>query len=101
MLYQVSGPRLRYAYDGVITTDSAWGRGKRVCGTEDGTASLDDLPSFPNHGTDGTGQHIIDKTKELLVSNWSGKAISEEIHPGKKGLSDKSASEILQLELFK
>jgi len=44
--------------DGIVTTDSAGGRGKRVGGTEDGAASLASITAFPDHSHDGTAQHV-------------------------------------------
>jgi len=50
--------------DGIVTTDSAGGRGKRVGSTEDGAAGLASITPFPDHGDDGTAQHVCDETLE-------------------------------------
>lgn len=44
--------------DGVVTTDGARGGGQGVGGTQDGTAGLDDVLALPDHGADGTAQHV-------------------------------------------
>lgn len=62
--------------DGVVATDGARGRGKRVGGTEDGcvnglakmsqgkksrqhtAAGLDSITALPDHGADGARVHV-------------------------------------------
>ena len=44
--------------DGVVTTDGTGSGGQGVGGTQDGTASLDDVLALPNHGADGAAQHV-------------------------------------------
>jgi len=44
--------------DGVVTTDGTGGGVTGVGGTEDDTASLDDVLALPDHGADGTAQHV-------------------------------------------
>lgn len=50
--------------NGEVTTDGARGGGKRVGGTEDGAAGLDDLTALPDHGDDGAAQHVGDEAGE-------------------------------------
>lgn len=45
-------------YNGVVTTDGARGGGKRVGGTEDGTAGLDGVTALPDHGADWAATHV-------------------------------------------
>ena len=47
--------------EGEVAADGARGGGKGIGGTEDGTASLDSVTAFPNHGADGAGGHIWGK----------------------------------------
>jgi len=60
---------MTWNYDGVVTTDGAWGGGERVGCTEHGfvlgcvsgggtAASFDDVLALPDHGNDGTGSHV-------------------------------------------
>jgi hypothetical protein len=44
--------------DGEVATDSAWEGVLGVGGTEDGTAGLDGVTAFPDHGADGAGGHV-------------------------------------------
>lgn len=44
--------------DGVVTTDGTGGGGQGVGGTQDGTAGLDGVLALPDHGADGTAQHV-------------------------------------------
>lgn len=50
--------------DSEVTTDGAGSGGKRVGGTEDGTAGLDDITALPDHGADGAAEHVGNKTLE-------------------------------------
>jgi hypothetical protein len=50
--------------DGKVTTDGARGRGKRVGGTKEDTASLDGITSLPNHGGDRAAQHVLNQAGE-------------------------------------
>jgi len=54
--------------DGIVTTDGTWERVFWVGGTEDGTAGLDSITTFPNHGEDRSAQHVLDESwEEWLV----------------------------------
>ena len=44
--------------DRVVSADGAWAAGERVRGAEDGTAGLDGIAAFPDHGADGAGVHV-------------------------------------------
>jgi hypothetical protein len=84
------------AYEGEVTTDGARGGGERVGGTEDGTASLDGVTAFPDHGADGTRAHIYWRQMSASVGGgkWSEMALVDDVQamrPGKKGFSLKSA----------
>lgn len=70
--------------NGVVTTDGAWSRLKRVGGTEDGTTLLDNVLTLPDSSDDRTRGHVLQETWEerlgLKVSvvltqkllRWSG-----------------------------
>jgi len=47
-----------------ITSDGARCAGKRVCCAEEDAASLDGVTALPNHGADGTTQHVLDQAGE-------------------------------------
>lgn len=44
--------------EGEVTTDGAGSGGQGVGGTQDGAASLDSVLALPDHGADGTAQHV-------------------------------------------
>ena len=44
--------------DGVVTSDGAWVGSERVGGTKDGSAGLAGVTTFPDHGNDGTAEHV-------------------------------------------
>jgi len=50
--------------DGVVEANGSWGRGTGVGGTEDSTASLDDVAAFPDHGDDRSRRHVANETGE-------------------------------------
>jgi len=54
--------------DGVVTTDGTWRRGERVGGTEESSAGLDSITTFPNHSADWSGPHVLDESWE----EWLG-----------------------------
>jgi hypothetical protein len=79
-----------------VAADGARGRGKGVGGTEDGTAGLDGVTAFPDHGADGAGTHVC--CGGLVWNRWWGEGVGkgkeagvQAIRPGKKGLSLKSS----------
>jgi len=44
--------------DGVVTADGTGSGGQGVGGTQNGTAGLNDVLTLPDHGADGTAQHV-------------------------------------------
>jgi hypothetical protein len=44
--------------DGEVTTDGARSRGQGVGGAEEDTAGLDGVTALPDHGGNGTAQHV-------------------------------------------
>jgi len=54
--------------DGEVTADSTRLGGKRIGGTEEGTAGLDSITTFPDHGADGSAAHILDESREEWLS---------------------------------
>lgn len=59
--------------EGEVATDGAGGRGERVGGAEDGTAGLDGVTAFPDHGADGAGAHVWDLLvgdQEVVLAFW-------------------------------
>jgi hypothetical protein len=55
------------SYNGVVTTDGAWGGSGRVGGAEEDTASLDGITALPDHGADGAGTHVCSTVSSDLV----------------------------------
>lgn len=54
--------------DGVVAADGAGGGGERVGGSEENTAGLDGITTFPDHGADWSAAHILDESWE----EWLG-----------------------------
>jgi hypothetical protein len=50
--------------NGVITTNGAWGRLKRVGGTKDGTTLLNNVLTLPDGSDDRTGSHVLQEAWE-------------------------------------
>lgn len=50
--------------DGEVTTNGTRGRGQGVGGTEEHTANLYGVTTLPDHGSDGTAQHVLNQTGE-------------------------------------
>lgn len=44
--------------NGVVTSDGTWVGSERVGSTKDSSASLAGIATFPDHGDDGTAQHV-------------------------------------------
>lgn len=56
-------------YNGKVATDRAWRRGERVGGTEQLTADLDDLATFPHHGADRTAAHVYTRVSATVLQS--------------------------------
>ena len=65
-------PRKGSTYNGEVTTDGTRLGRKRVGGTEDDTAGLDGVAALPDHGADGAGGHVGDKTGEERLAGEVG-----------------------------
>jgi len=50
--------------DGIVTTDGTRGGGKRVGSAEDAAAGLASIAALPDHGDNGTAEHVGDKALE-------------------------------------
>ncbi|GMT02925.1 hypothetical protein PENTCL1PPCAC_25098, partial [Pristionchus entomophagus] len=50
--------------DGEVSADGSGSGGERVGGSEHDTALLDDVESLPDHGDDGSGDHVVDEGGE-------------------------------------
>jgi hypothetical protein len=48
--------------DAIVTSDGAWNAVERVGGAQHDATSFDGLESFPDHGDDRTGIHVLDET---------------------------------------
>ena len=54
----IGGGREETTYNSVVTTNGTWARSSWVGGTEEDTASLDGITTFPDHGADWAGTHV-------------------------------------------
>ena len=56
--------------DAEVTTDSAWLRVEWLGSTEHLAASEDGVVTFPDHGADGAGGGVVDKSSEETPETW-------------------------------
>lgn len=63
--------------DGIVTTDGTWEGVLWVGGTKDGTTSLDGITTFPDHGANGTAQHVVDESWEEWLGGEVGIVLLE------------------------
>jgi hypothetical protein len=85
--------------DGEVTTNGTWQGVFGVGGTEDGTAGLDGVTAFPDHGANGAGRHVYGRLLSVgaemgdvaCMEMRDGSNHVQETRPGKKGLLFKSS----------
>merc|ERR1711977_619213 len=59
--------------DGIVTTDGTRGGGKRVGSAEDAAAGLASIAALPDHGDNGTAEHVGDKALVVLLEVLLGR----------------------------